>query len=110
MAYSSEYLERLRTASGVERGEKFDLVIAVDFYDGPEDGFAFYSSGEALSFSAVAESKYPVLRAFAFVLLDGNWARMAQEVIGTSNSSMVFASKTDSVISALMTSVSQARE
>jgi hypothetical protein len=113
MGNSSEYLDRLKTTGGIERGVKFDLVVSVDFYDGPERGFAFYLSGEALSFSAIAESKYPIFRAFAFALVDGNRARMVRDALATSGglpSYMVFASKTDSAISALLDSVYQASE
>jgi hypothetical protein len=112
MGYSSKYLETLKDIGGVARGVKFDLLLAIDFYDGPETGFAFYSSGECLRFSVVAEAKHPILRAFAFDLLDGNWAQMVKNVTDTSppNSWMVFASETDDARSALLRSVSEATE
>jgi hypothetical protein len=112
MGYSSKYLEGLKNVGGIARGVKFDLVLVVDFYDGPETGFAFYSSGECLRFSVVAEAKHPILRAFAFDLLDGNWAQMVKNVADTSppNSWMVFASETDDARSALLRSVSEATE
>ncbi len=116
MGSSSEYLERLKIGGGVERGVKFDLVVAVDFYDGPERGFAFYTSGEGLSFSAIAEAKYPTLRAFALNLLKGDWTELIQNVFETHNpkrrpeSRMVFAYQDDSEVMALLDSVSQAPE
>ena len=112
MGYSSRYLEGLKNAGGVARGVKFDLLLVFDFYDGPETGFAFYFSGECLRFSVIGEAKHPILRAFAFDLLDGNWAQMVKNVADTlpPNCSMVFASETDEAISALLRSVSEATE
>ena len=112
MGYSSKYLEDLKSLGGVARGVKFDLLLAIGFYDGPETGFAFYSSGECLRFSVIAEAKHPILRAFAFDFLDGNWARLVKSVADTSppNSSMVFASEADEARSALLRSVSEATE
>ena len=109
---SSEYLEELKNVGGVARAVKFDLLLVVDFYDGPEMGFAFYASGECLRFSVVAEAKHPILRAFGFDLLDGNWAQTAKIVANTlaPNSRMVFASETDETISTLLRSVSEATE
>jgi hypothetical protein len=66
---------------------KFDLVVALSFYDGPESGFAFHSSGEGLRFSVAAESKSRFFRAFSFALLDGNWAEMIKKVIDNSPNS-----------------------
>jgi hypothetical protein len=84
MGHPSKYLEDLKNVGGVARGVKFDLLLGIDFYDGPETGFVFYSSGERLRFSVIAEAKYPILRAFAFDLLDGNWAQMVGIVADTS--------------------------
>lgn len=114
MEHSGRYLEDLRVAGGIARRMTFDLVIALDFYDGPESGFAFHSSGEGLRFSVVAESKVRLFRAFTFTLLCGNWAEMIEKVIDTSLPSatnrMVFASETDDGISALVASVREAKE
>jgi hypothetical protein len=114
MAHSGSYLEDLRVAGGVARRMAFDLVVALDFYDGPESGFAFHSSGEGLRFSVVAESKVQLFRAFTFTLLYGNWTEMIAEVVDTSlvpaTSRLVFASETDDGISALVASVREAKE
>jgi len=112
MGYSSKYLEDLRSVGGVARGVKFDLLLVIDFYDGPEAGFAFHSSGECLRFSAIAEAKHPILRAFALDLLDGNWLQMVKDVADTlpPNSRMDFVSETDQARSALLRSVSEATE
>lgn len=109
MGHSSKYLKDLKNVGGVARGVKFDLLLALDFYDGPETGFAFYSSGECLRFSVVAEARYPILRAFALDLLDGNWAQMVEVVTDTlpPNSQMVFASEAEETAS-LLRSVSEA--
>lgn len=111
MGHSSKYLKDLKNVGGVARGVKFDLLLVLDFYDGPETGFAFYSSGECLGFSVVAEARHPILRAFAFNLLDGNWARVVKVMTDTlpANCQMVFASETDEA-TALLRSVSEATE
>jgi hypothetical protein len=114
MAHSGSYLEDLRVAGGVARRMAFDLVVALDFYDGPENGFAFHSSGEGLRFSVVAESKVRLFRAFTFTLLCGNWTEMIKKVVDTSlvsaTSRMVFAFETDDGISALVASAREAKE
>jgi hypothetical protein len=116
MCASSEYLERLKISGGVERGVKFDLLLTLDFYDGPERGFAFYSSGEGLSFSVIAEAKYPILRAFALTLLKGDWTELIKNIHNTHNtkrkpnSRLVFAYQDDSEVMALLDSVSRAPE
>ena len=92
----------------------FDLVVALDFYDGPENGFAFHSSGEGLRFSVVAESKIRLFRAFTFTLLCGNWTEMIEKVVDASlvpaTSRMVFAFETDDGVSALVASAREAKE
>jgi hypothetical protein len=112
MGYASKYLEHLNGVGGVARRVSFDLLLVDDFYDGPETGFACYSSGECLRFSAIAEAKHPILRAFAFDLLDGNWAPMVKNVANTlsPNGRMVFVSETHEAISLLLRSVSEATE
>jgi len=116
MGFSSEYLERLKIAGGAERGVNFDLLVSLSFYDGPERGFAFYSSGESLSFSAIAEAKCPILRAFSLTLLKGDWTELVKNVRDTDtpkrvlNSQLVFAYEDDEAVMALLDSVSQAQE
>jgi hypothetical protein len=114
MVSSSDYLLDLRQLGGTYRGVGFDLVVAARFYDGPEDGFAFYRSGEGVKFSAVAESKYPILRAFEIVLLDGNWQEMVRNITSTSTRGpygwMAFSSRADRAISLLEDSVRGAVE
>jgi hypothetical protein len=52
---------------------EFDLVVALDYYDGPERGVALYSTGAALRFSTLGESRSRCFRAFEFVAIDGSW-------------------------------------
>ena len=114
MEHSGRYLENLRIAGGVARRVKFDLVVAFNFYDGPETGLAFHSSGEGLRFLMVGESKTRLFRAFRLALLRGNWAEQVEKVIETSLRStagrMVFASDADDMISALVDVTSEATE
>jgi hypothetical protein len=116
MTSSSDYLERLKVGGGIERGVKFDLLVSLSFYDGPERGFAFYSSGKGLSFSAIGEAKFPILRAFSLTLLKGDWTELVKNVLDTDtpkralNSQLVFAYEDDEQVMALLDSVSQAQE
>ncbi|MBR1088580.1 hypothetical protein JQ621_14000 [Bradyrhizobium manausense] len=92
----------------------FNLVVATTFYDGPESGFAFYLSGEGVRFSVVAESRFPILRAFGFALLEGNWSGLVDQIVETSprprNSVLVFASDPHAGVSTLVSTVSAAKE
>ena len=66
----------------------FDLVIAVAFYDGPEDGIALYRSGHAVRFDALGDSRSRMFRAYALAALDGvDWWRMAMNLPELANSS-----------------------
>jgi hypothetical protein len=111
----AQYLVDLRTGGGVQRGVNFDLIVATDFYDGPEEGFVFYSSGEGLRFSVVAESRFPIFRAFGFALLDGNWSEMVGDIIETSprrvsGGVLVFSNDSHHGVSELFAAASAARE
>ena len=114
MEHSGRYLENLRIAGGVARRVKFDLVVAFDFYDGPESGLAFHSSGEGLRFLMVGESKTRLFRAFRLALLRGNWAEQVEKAIEPSlrgaAGRMVFALDADDTISALVDVTSEATE
>jgi hypothetical protein len=110
MGNSSKYLEELRNAGGVARGVRFDLLLVHDYYDGPESGFAFYSSGEGLRFSAIAEAKYPTLRAFAFYLLNGNWAQLVKSAADTAEPRNSVEWKADVLRLALWKSASEAAD
>jgi hypothetical protein len=110
MGYSNKYLEDLRNAGGVARGVRFDFLLVHDYYDGPESGFAFYSSGEGLRFSVIAEAKYPTFRAFAFYLLDGNWAQSVRSAADTAEPRNSVEWKADVLRLALWKSASDAAD
>jgi hypothetical protein len=114
MAYSSRYLLDLRTGGGVQRGVSFDLIVTTDFYDGPEEGFVFYSSGEGLRFSAVAESRFPIFRAFGFALLEGNWSKLVDDIVEASpevsRGLLIFSNDSHEGVSELFSMASAAKE
>ena len=77
MHSASDRLGELARIAGRHRPQ-FDLVIAFDFYDGPENGLALYGSGHAVRFASLGESRSRMFRAYALEALDGNdWWRMA---------------------------------
>jgi hypothetical protein len=51
----------------------FALVLAFDYYDGPEDGLALYPSGEGVRFASLGDSKSRMFRAFELIPIPGNW-------------------------------------
>ena len=53
--------------------EKFEIIVAFEFYDGPEDGAALLKGGGALRFTALAESKYRIFRAYLVEEIEGDW-------------------------------------
>jgi hypothetical protein len=72
MTSSSEYLfafARARSASD----PKFAVIVAFDYYDGPEHGLALYHSGHGVRFSSLGDSRSRLFRAFKFIAIDGVW-------------------------------------
>ena len=53
--------------------EDFEIIVGFEFYDGPEDGVAILKSGGGLRFTALAESKYRIFRAFLVEEIAGDW-------------------------------------
>jgi hypothetical protein len=67
--------DRLRECSkhGGRRDSGFAVIVAFDFYDGPERGLALYPSGDGVRFSSLGDSKSRLFRAFELIPIEGSW-------------------------------------
>jgi hypothetical protein len=72
MNSSSDLLREFAGAVGV-RDPGFSVVLAFDYYDGPEQGLALYPSGEGVRFASLGDSNSRLFRAFELVPIPGNW-------------------------------------
>lgn len=59
----------------------FEVVIAFDYYDGPESGLALYASGEGIRFSSVGDSESRLRRGFEMDAIEGDWWPPIRELI-----------------------------
>lgn len=59
----------------------FEVVIAFDYYDGPESGVALYASGEGIRFSSVGDSESRLRRGFEMDAIEGDWWPPIRELI-----------------------------
>jgi len=59
----------------------FCLVVAINFYDGAETGFAFFPSGLGIKFSSLGDSKSGRFRAYDLALIEGKWLRDIQKAM-----------------------------
>jgi hypothetical protein len=59
----------------------FEVVIAFDYYDGPESGLALYASGEGIRFSSVGDSESRLWRGFEMDAIEGDWWPPIRELI-----------------------------
>jgi hypothetical protein len=84
MTYSNEYLTHLAEVGCRSTG--FDIIIAFDFYDGPESGLAILKSGDGFRFHSIGESKSRMHRAFWLVPIEGNWTEIVNKLPKTSTS------------------------
>jgi hypothetical protein len=71
--YSNSQFAKLASYGSKKVRPEFARILTFDFYDGIEKGVGFYSSGEAVRFSSLADSKLRIYRAFEFTLIGGNW-------------------------------------
>ena len=58
----------------------FKLIVAFDYYDGPESGLALYPSGEGVYFTSLGDSKTRLFRAFELMPIEGEWWSRVSEV------------------------------
>lgn len=73
MSSSSESLHEFARGSGSASDPGFAVILAFDYYDGPEHGLALYPSGEGVRFSSLGDSKSRLFRAFELIPIGGNW-------------------------------------
>jgi hypothetical protein len=73
MNSSSELLQKLAQAPGSANDPGFEVIVAFDYYDGPEHGLALYPSGEGVRFSSLGDSKSRFFRAFELIPIKGTW-------------------------------------
>lgn len=59
----------------------FRIVIAFDYYDGPESGLAVYPSGEAVRFVSVGDSASRMQRGFEMEMIEGDWEPFIESLI-----------------------------
>jgi hypothetical protein len=67
-------------ASNFGRDCDFSLVVAFDYYDGPESGLALFSSGVGVRFLSLGDSRSRCFRAFELMSLCGNWAEQVEVI------------------------------
>ena len=73
MNSSSESLQRLGRAIGLSDAPGFEVIVAFDYYDGPEHGLALFPSGDGVRFSSLGDSKSRLFRAFELIPITGTW-------------------------------------
>lgn len=74
MTSSNSRLAHLTKTTGARADPGFKVIVATEYYDGPEEGIALYPSGEAARFHALGDSRSRLFRAFAFTAVQGQWS------------------------------------
>jgi hypothetical protein len=85
MTSSSRLLKEFARICGPAGDPGFTLILAFDYYDGPEHGLALYPSGCGVRFSSLGDSNSRLFRSFELIPIDGNWwpqIRALQQVEG----------------------------
>lgn len=72
-------LNNVKTSSSIN--PNFEVIIAFDYYDGPESGLAIYATGEGIRFSSVGDSKSRLQRGFLMEAVEGDWWPHVQELM-----------------------------
>ena len=99
------------TANRMADKMNFEVVVAFDYYDGPESGLAISSSGEGIRFNSVGDSKSRFLRGFELEAIAGDWWPPVRELIrheGGIASRRVFAPGPSLILEDLCNSVARA--
>ena len=73
MSSSSDLLYEFARVSGSAGDPGFAVVLAFEYYDGPERGLALYPSGHGVRFSSLGDSKSRLFQAFELIPIEGNW-------------------------------------
>jgi len=77
-------LHRRFEALGDRHDPGFAVIVAFDFYDGPERGLAVYSSGEGVRFLSLGDSRSRFFRAFELTRITGDWWQQVHLLPGAS--------------------------
>jgi hypothetical protein len=89
MVYSDRIPDFLKIV-GVARSTEFAVVVAFEYYDGPESGIALLETGQALRFKLIADSKSQLFRAFLIEILDGHEWRCRIPIAHTTSTRVVW--------------------
>jgi len=73
MDSSNSSIQELAGALGGACDPGFAVIVAFEYYDGPESGLALYPSGQGVRFASIGDSTSRLFRAFELVPIDGNW-------------------------------------
>ena len=85
MNSSNEFLHELACVGGPARDPGFAVIVAFDYYDGPERGLALCPSGDGVRFSSLGDSRSRLFRAFELIPIGGTWwprVKALQQVAG----------------------------
>lgn len=80
MRTSNDHLHDLAASLGTRREPGFALIVAFDFYDGPERGLALLPFGEGIRFSTLGDSRSRLFRSFELTPIEGLWCAQARSV------------------------------
>lgn len=80
MNSSNELLAELARTPRSARNPGFAVIVAFDFYDGPESGLALFPSGEGVRFESLGDSAYRMFRAFELVPILGDWRARVENI------------------------------
>jgi hypothetical protein len=67
-----------KAGRGKDRNPGFEVIIAFEYYDGPERGLAIYPSGEGVRFSSLGDSRSRLFRAYELSPIKGHWLQRVQ--------------------------------
>lgn len=78
MSYLNKSLDSW--AVSLSRACNFSLILAFDYYDGPEIGLALLDSGRGVRFSSLGDSRSRHFRAFELLPICGNWTEQVKAI------------------------------
>jgi hypothetical protein len=70
---NNKQIQDFSNATGIRHNPSFALIVAFDYYDGPERGLAIYPSGEGVRFTSLGDSHTRLFRSFELTAIEGNW-------------------------------------
>lgn len=82
MTNANDQMDNLTASISAKHAPGFSLVIAFQYYDGPEFGLSVYPNGTGLRFTSVGDAKSRMFRAFKFELVGDGWWRRIERLPG----------------------------